>query len=71
MSSLIASLLKPILTLFAAWFTGKSAGKSAAKIEELKGYAETSKRINSVGPVPDPDAAAEWLRRRAERQRDL
>jgi hypothetical protein len=71
MSSLIASLLKPILTLFAAWFAGKSAGKAAAKIEELKGYAETSKRINSVGPVPDPDAAAEWLRRRAERQRDL
>lgn len=65
MSSLIASLLKPLLTLFAAWFAGKSAGKAAAKIEELKGYAETSKRIDNVGPT-DAAAAAEWLRDRAK-----
>ena len=71
MSSFIASLLKPLLTFFAAWLAGRSAGKAAEKIEELKDYAETSKRINKIESVPDPDAASEWLRRRAERQRDL
>jgi hypothetical protein len=71
MSSFIALLLKPLLTFFATWLAGKSAGKAAARIEELKGYAETSKRIDSVGPMPDPDAAIKWLRQRAEQQRDL
>jgi len=67
MNALLASLLKPLLILLAAWFGGKKAGRDAAKIKELQSYAETSKRIDAVGPVPDPDAAAEWLRRRAER----
>jgi len=66
MSSFIASLLKPLLTFFATWLAGRSAGTAAAKSEELKDYAETSKRIDKVGPVPDPDAAAEWLRNRAK-----
>lgn len=66
MSSFIASLFKPLLTFFATWFAGRSAGKAAAKIEELQAYAETSKRIDAVGPVPDADAAAEWLRQRAK-----
>ena len=67
MSALLASLLKPLLTFFATWGAGRSAGKAAAKIEELKDYVETSKRIDAVGPVPDPDAAGEWLRNRAQR----
>lgn len=66
MTSLLVSLLKPLLTLLAAWFGGKAAGRQAAKIEELQSYADTSKRINEVGPMPDPDAAAEWLRNRAK-----
>jgi len=66
MTSLLASLLKPLLTLLAAWFGGKAAGRQAAKIEELEAYAETSKRIDEVGPVPDAHAAAEWLRNRAK-----
>jgi hypothetical protein len=66
MTSLLASLLKPLLVLLAAWFGGKKAGRDAAKIEELQAYAETSKRIDNVGPT-DAAAAAEWLRRRAER----
>jgi hypothetical protein len=66
MTALLAALLKPVLTLLAAWFGGNKAGRQAAKIEELKAYAETSKRIVAVGPVPDPDAAGEWLRNRAK-----
>ena len=66
MTSLLASLLKPMLTLLAAWFGGKAAGRQAAKIEELQAYAETSKRIDAVGPMPDADAAGEWLRNRAK-----
>ena len=71
MTSLLASLLKPLLTLLAAWFGGKAAGRQAAKIEELQSYVETSQKINSVEPISDPDAAGEWLRQRAQRQRDL
>lgn len=67
MTAIIASLLKPLISFFATWFAGKSAGRAEAKVEELKAYAETSKRIDAVGPVPDPDAAAEWLRQRAQR----
>jgi len=67
MTSLLASLLKPLLVMLAAWFGGKKAGRDAAKIQELKAYADTSKRIDKVGPVPDAHAAGEWLRRRAER----
>lgn len=67
MTSLLASLLKPLLVMLAAWFGGKKAGRDAAKIEELQAYADTSKRIDEVGPVPDAHAAGEWLRRRAER----
>jgi len=66
MNALLASLLKPLLTLLAAWFGGKAAGRQAAKIEELQAYAETSKRIDAVGPMPDADAAAEFLRDRAK-----
>jgi len=71
MSAFLATLLKPLLTLLAAWFGGKAAGRNAAKVEELKDYVEISKRIDKVEPVPDPDAAAEWLRQRSKRQRDL
>ena len=63
MMAFLASLLKPVAVLLASWFGGKKAGKDAAKIEELKAYAETSKRIDAVGPVPN---AAEWLRNRAK-----
>ena len=66
MNALLASLLKPLLVLLAAWFGGKKAGRDAAKIEELQAYAETSKRIDAVKPVPDPHAALEWLRDRAK-----
>lgn len=71
MNAFLASLLKPLLVLLAAWFSGKKAGRDAAKIEELQAYADTSKRIDTVGPMPDPDAAAEWLRHRAKSKRDL
>lgn len=67
MIAFLASLLKPVAALLAAWLGGKKAGRDAAKIEELQAYADTSKRIDAVEPVPDPHAAAEWLRQRAKR----
>ena len=71
MNALLASLLKPVLVLLAAWFSGKKAGIDAAKIQELDSYAETSKRMDKVDPMPEHQGAAEWLRRRAERDRNL
>jgi len=71
MIALLAALLKPVLTLLAAWFGGNKAGRDAAKIKELQRYVQTSQKINSVEPMPDADAAGEWLRQRAQRQRDL
>jgi hypothetical protein len=64
MMAFLASLLKPVLVLLAAWFGGKKAGADAAKIEELESYAETSKKIDAVKPDAD---ALEWLRDRAKR----
>jgi len=64
MSKLLAAIMNPLLALLAAWIGGKRAGADAAKIEELKSYAETSKKIDAVGPVSD---AAAWLRDRAKR----
>jgi hypothetical protein len=63
---IIAFLLKSILTFLAAWSAGRSSGLKEAEIKELKGYAETSKKIDSVKPMSDPDAAAEWLRQRSK-----
>jgi hypothetical protein len=63
---IIAYLLKSIVTLLAAWSAGRVSGLKEAKIKELKGYAETSKKIDSVESMSDPDAAAEWLRQRAK-----
>jgi len=71
MTALLAALLKPVLTLLAAWLGGNKAGRDASKVKELEAYVETSQKINSVEPISDPDAAAEWLRQRAQRQRDL
>lgn len=65
MSAFLASLLKPVLVLLAAWFGGKKAGRDAAKIEELQSYADTSKKIDEVRPMPDADAI-EWLRNRSK-----
>ena len=66
MSSFLASLLKPLLVLLAAWSSGKKAGKDAAKIEELQSYVDTTKRMDAVGNMSDAHAAGEWLRNRAK-----
>ena len=71
MTALLSALLKPVLTLLAVWFGRKAAARNAARVKELQGYVETSQKINSVEPISDPDAAGEWLRQRAQRQRDL
>ena len=71
MMALLASLLRSAAALLVAWAGGRAAGREAAKIEELQGYAETSKRIDTVGSVPDRDAAAEWLRQRAKQRSNL
>lgn len=66
MSAFLASLLRPLLTLLAAWFGGKAAGRQAAKIEELQSYVDTTKRMDAVGNMSDAHAAGEWLRNRAK-----
>jgi hypothetical protein len=71
MTALLAALLKPVLTLLAAWFGGNKAGRDAAKIKELQGYVETSQKVSSVQPISDPDAAGEWLRQRSKRHSNL
>ena len=71
MIRLISLLLKPLLNFLAVWAAGRSAGQQAAKIEEYERYVKTSKKIDAIKPVSDPDAAGEWLRQRAQQQRDL
>lgn len=67
----LLKLITAIFSVMSGWFAGRASGLNTAKIEELQSYADTSKKIDSVGPVPDPDAAAEWLRLRAQQHRDL
>jgi hypothetical protein len=71
MTALLSALLKPVLTLLAVWFGRKAAARNAARVKELKSYVETSQKINSVEPISDADAAADFLRQRAKRKRDL
>lgn len=66
LASLVSSLLKPLVTLMAAWFGGKAAGRDAARIKELKGYVKTRSRMDEVGRMSDADAAADFLRDRAK-----
>jgi hypothetical protein len=62
----LVKLITAILSVISGWFAGRAAGLKTAKIEELQSYADTSKKIDKVRPVPDPDAAAEWLRNRSK-----
>ena len=59
----LVKLITAILSVMSGWFAGRAAGLKTAKIEELQSYADTSKKIDAVGSVPD---AAEWLRQRAK-----
>jgi hypothetical protein len=62
----LLKLITAILSVVSGWFAGRASGLNTAKIEELQSYADTSKKIDAVGPVPDADAAAEWLRNRSK-----
>ncbi len=61
----LLKLITAILSVMSGWFAGRASGLNTAKIEELQSYADTSKKINEVGPVPDADAI-EWLRNRSK-----
>jgi len=62
----LVKLVMAILSVMSGWFAGRASAVKTAKIEELQSYADTSKKIDAVGPVPDADAAAEWLRNRSK-----
>jgi carbamate kinase len=62
----LLKLITAILSVVSGWFAGRASGLNTAKIEELQSYADTSKKIDAVGPVPDADAAIEFLRNRAK-----
>jgi hypothetical protein len=59
----LVKLVTAILSVMSGWFAGRASAIKTAKIEELQSYADTSKKIDAVGPVPD---AIEWLRNRAK-----
>ena len=62
----LVKLITAILSVMSGWFAGRAAGLNTAKIEELQSYADTSKKIDAVRPMPDANAAAEWLRNRSK-----
>lgn len=67
----LLKLITAMLSVLSGWFAGRASGLNTAKIEELQSYADTSKKIDAVGHVPDTDAAIEFLRNRAQQHRDL
>jgi hypothetical protein len=62
----LVKLITAILSVMSGWFAGRAAAIKTAKIEELQSYADTSKKINEVGHMPDADAATKWLRNRSK-----
>ena len=62
----LVKLITAILSVMSGWFAGRASAVKTAKIEELQSYADTSKKIDAVRPVPDADAAVEWLRNRSK-----
>ena len=62
----LVKLVTAIFSVMSGWFAGRASALKKSKIEELQSYADTSKKIDAVGSVPDADAAAEWLRQRAK-----
>lgn len=58
-----------LLALASIWFAGRKSAQADAKQEEMGNYVETRKRMDEVGRMSDADAAAEWLRARADRKR--
>lgn len=61
----LVKLVTAILSVMSGWFAGRASAVKTAKIEELQSYADTSKKINEVRPMPDA-AAIEWLRNRSK-----
>jgi hypothetical protein len=61
----LVKLITAILSVMSGWFAGRASAVKTAKIEELQSYADTSKKIDAVGPMPDADAI-EWLRNRSK-----
>ena len=61
----LVKLVTAILSVMSGWFAGRASAVKTAKIEELQSYADTSKKINEVRPMP-VSAAAEWLRNRSK-----
>ena len=62
----LVKLITAMFSVMSGWFAGRASGLNTAKIEGVQSYADTSKKIDAVGSVPDADAAAEWLRQRAK-----
>jgi len=60
----LLKLITAILSVVSGWFAGRASAVKTAKIEELQSYADTSKKIDAVGPEADADAAAAWLKER-------
>ena len=61
----LVKLITAILSVMSGWFAGRASAVKTAKIEELQSYADTSKKIDAVRPMP-VSAAAEWLRNRSK-----
>ena len=62
----LVKLVTAVLSVMSGWFAGRASAVKTAKIEELQSYADTSKKIDAVGPVPDAGAAIEFLRNRSK-----
>lgn len=56
-----------VAALLASWFGGRKSARADTKARELEGYVKTRERMDDVGRLSDADAAAEWLKERANR----
>ena len=59
MSSLLTLLLKPLLTFFATWLAGRSAGVTAAENATLKKDIAHAQRIQKTAEIARASNAAD------------
>ena len=67
----LAGILAALLGALGLYAKGRADAKAKAETKDLKAKIETRKRIDEADTLDNPSAAAEWLRKRGERDSRL
>lgn len=62
-----------VVALTASWFGGRKSAQTAAKVQEMKTYVDTRKRMDATETDlgDDPNVLRDWLRERGKSSSDM